>query len=310
MRQQYIDILKGFTIIWVLWMHLDLPELIYPSVQMPIFFFISGLFYRVKDGSFLDQIRNDAFRLLLPALFFSLLAFGIGCVRGSVNGDLREIVVYSLSASIVWFLFALFYFRTISCFFAKKGMKIGVLIIALLIYVPGFYLYSKEIYWILPFVPLSHMGVFMIWYAIGQLWGKNIISCIHTPRLRTTGTYVLLTIIYIIVVHCLDWDSGILAKVPWLAYGFPYTLGVIFIMILLASLIENVNILVPITRTLAYVGRNSIVFYLTHWPLWMYVFKPSGWNVYLCFAFIVIIEFPLIYIFNHYLPLCVGRKYK
>lgn len=77
-RIEYIDILKGFTIIWVLWMHMDLPELIYPSVQMPIFFFISGAFYHAKAPSIWQQVKGDSYKLLLPAVVFSMLALAVG----------------------------------------------------------------------------------------------------------------------------------------------------------------------------------------------------------------------------------------
>ena len=60
-RYEFIDILKGFTIIWVLWMHMNLPELIYPSVQMPIFFFISGTFYHVHNPTLWQQVKSDAY---------------------------------------------------------------------------------------------------------------------------------------------------------------------------------------------------------------------------------------------------------
>lgn len=307
MRQRYIDILKGFTIIWVLWMHMDMPELIYPSVQMPIFFFISGAFYHAKAPSLWKQMRDDSFKLLLPTLAFSLFAFLVGLYKGSIHGSLVDIIKVCLSSSIVWFLIALFYFRTIAYACVSKQRDIGVLIVALLIYIPGFYLYAHENYWILPFFPLSHMGVFMIWFAIGVLWGKKILVLCSNPN-KLTRWGLIMTIVYAFLVHCLDWDAGVLARIPWLAYGFPYTFGIIFVMILLANKVEKIDFLKPINNTLAYVGANSIVFYLTHWPLWMYVFKPLAWNLYLSFFCIVLLEFPLIYIFNNYLPWCIGKS--
>ena len=56
--------------------------------------------------------------------------------------------------------------------------------------------------------------------------------------------------------------------------------------------------------------QNSIVVYLTHWPLWMYVFKPLGWNPYISFMTIIVLDFPLIYLLTHYLPWCIGKTYK
>lgn len=310
-RIEYIDILKGFTIIWVLWMHMDLPELIYPSVQMPIFFFLSGTFYHANKATFWQQVKVDAYKLLLPAVVFSLLALFYLSLKGKLTvGGFSDIIVQCLSASIVWFLLALFYFRTIAYVFVKKAQQMVVMLIALVIYVPGFYLYANNYFWVLPFFPLSHMGVFMIWFAVGLLYGEYIIKLIANPQLFTTRMCVLLTFVYVFLVHSLDWDSGLLVYIPWLAYGFPYTLGVIFVMLLAACHLYKITCFRLFTNILAYVGKNSIVVYLTHWPLWMYVFKPLGWNPYISFMTIIVLEFPLIYLLNHYLPWCIGKTYK
>ena len=82
----YVDLLKGFTVIWVLWMHLGLPELVNPSVQMPVFFFISGAFYHAKSPNLWGQVRVDARRLLVPMACFTLLTFVIRAASGSLGG--------------------------------------------------------------------------------------------------------------------------------------------------------------------------------------------------------------------------------
>lgn len=150
----------------------------------------------------------------------------------------------------------------------------------------------------------------MIWFAVGLLYGEYIIKLIANPQLFTTRMCVLLTFVYVFLVHSLDWDSGLLVYIPWLAYGFPYTLGVIFVMLLAACHLYKMTCFRLFTNLLAYVGKNSIVVYLTHWPLWMYVFKPLGWNPYISFMTIIVLEFPLIYLLNHYLPWCIGKTYK
>ena len=310
-RYEYIDILKGFTIIWVLWMHMNLPEVIYPSVQMPIFFFISGTFYHAHKPTLWQQVKSDAYKLLLPSLVFSLFAFGYGCYKGTLDlHGFWHIINQCLSASIVWFLLALFYFRTMAYGCVKSGKAVWLLWVALLIYVPGFYLYAHDYTWIIPFVPFSHMGCFMVWFAIGVLFGQQVLSCISHPRSTTTVCIMLLAVAYVCMVHFVDWEAGFLAYVPWLAYGAPYTLGIILLLLWAAYCMDRISALRPFNRVLTYAGANSIVVYLTHWPLWMYVFKPLDWNVYVSFAVIVLLEFPLIYMFNHYLPWCIGRKYK
>ena len=120
MRQQYIDILKGFTIIWVLWMHMDMPELIYPSVQMPIFFFLSGTFFRTKT-SFREQITNDSYRLLVPTVCFMAIAAILMTLRGDDiwSWNIMEVLQACRNGSITWFLIALFCLRLVNYSFEK-----------------------------------------------------------------------------------------------------------------------------------------------------------------------------------------------
>ena len=66
-----------------------------------------------------------------------------------------------------------------------------------------------------------------------------------------------------------------------------------------------------IAKPLAFVGTNSIVMYLTHWPIITTVLRLQPvFNHYLLFALVVILEFPLIYVFNRFLPFAIGKKYK
>ncbi len=309
-RYEYIDLLKGFTIIWVLWMHMNLPEWIYPSVQMPVFFFVSGTFYHAKAKTLWQQVRKDAYHLLVPTLVFSLFAFFYRVTSGQpIGGGICKTVNESLSASIVWFLIALFYFRCMA-YVCVKTKKILLLLIALLIYAPGFYLYANHRDWILPFVPLAHMGVFMVWFALGVLWGKDVLHWLASAAKLRIGIWLLLCIGYVLLVHCVEWESVVRVHVPWLVKGVPYTAGVILLMLYAAYRLERVGKIRPVTKVLSYVGKNSIVFYLTHWPLWMYLFKPLGWNAYFSFLCIVLLEFPLIYVFTHWLPWCIGKTYK
>ena len=113
-------------------MHMNLPELIYPSVQMPIFFFISGTFYHAHKPTLWQQVKIDAYKLLLPSLVFSLFAFGYGCYKGTLDlHGFWHIINQCLSASIVWFLLALFYFRTMAYGCVKSGKAVWLLWIAL-----------------------------------------------------------------------------------------------------------------------------------------------------------------------------------
>ena len=304
MRLTYIDLLKGFTIVWVLWMHMNLPELIFPSVQMPIFFFISGTFYKIH-GDLWSQIKSDSRKLLVPAVCFGFISWLIISAKVEISGGILNNIVEAEKASIIWFLIALFLFRLLSYPFTIRNKKYGLLLLSALVYVPGFYLYAKHLDFIVPIIPLAHMGCFMIYYAIGLCFGKKLLAVVERNEKNTLP--VLLICTYIFLVHIIDWKAGVFHYIPFLVYVFPYTLGVIFILL---KIFYKAQRLETIMKPVRYLGENSIVFYLTHWPLWMHVFKPLGGDFYVSFIAIVLLEFPLIYIMNKYLPWMIGRKKK
>ena len=270
MRLIYVDLVKGFTIVWVLWMHMNLPELIFPSVQMPIFFFLSGTLYKMR-GNFCSQVKKDVRKLLVPALCFGFISWLIMFRNGMVEGHLMDDIVNAEKNSITWFLIALFFFRLMSYPFCYYVKRYWFLVLSALVYLPGFYLYAKQLYFIVPVIPLAHMGSFMIYYALGLCYGRNVLNVIEKDKNITL--WVFLICAYILCVHLIDWKCGVFRFIPFLIYVLPYTLGVIFLVLKLFYKLQKYKIAM---KPLAYLGENSIVFYLTHWPLWMYVFKPLG----------------------------------
>lgn len=307
MRQQYIDILKGFTIIWVLWMHMDMPELIYPSVQMPIFFFLSGAFYRAK-GNFVEQMKGDAYRLLLPTVCFMTIAAILMTMRGDDiwSWNVLDVLQTCRNGSITWFLIALFCFRACNYPFERFNKRWAYVALATILYPIGYVWKVKFPDVVVPIIPATEMMMFGIYYAMGYAIGKKVLT--HTGAWGGQLIAVSITCVaYLTFVHLMNWESGILSRVPWLVYGFPYTLACIYMGLVISRQLEKSLL---ITRPLAYVGRNSIVFYLTHFLLYIYIFKGHGYNPYLVFCTIVLIEFPLIYIITNYLPWIVGQKKK
>ena len=71
-RILYIDLLKGLGIMAMVLCHVGtngyVRHLIY-GFHMPLFFFVSGVFYKRKEQTFLSMILNKAKVLLVPYLF-------------------------------------------------------------------------------------------------------------------------------------------------------------------------------------------------------------------------------------------------
>lgn len=290
-------------------MHMDLPELIYPSVQMPIFFFLSGTFYHAKKPTLWQQMKSDAYKLLLPTVCFMAIAAILLIIKGDDcwSWNVINVIQNLRNSSITWFLIALFSYRAINYLFHRFKSRIWLLFVATLVYPIGFWWKVKYPDVVVPIIPLQEMFMFGIYYALGYCFGRPILELSHIRGSALLHPIVWLCIGYLVLVHLLYWESGFLQHIPWLAYGFPYTVACIYLGLILGRLIEKIQMVSPV---LTYIGRNSIVFYLTHWPLWIFLFKPLAGNPYLVFLTITIMEFPLIYLFTHYFPWMIGQYKK
>jgi hypothetical protein len=97
---------------------------------------------------------------------------------------------------------------------------------------------------------------------------------------------------------------------PYMIKTIPYTLLLIGLMMSAVKQIEQWRML----YFLDYFGVNSLIVYLTHMliiysPWCRNMINMNGvmgrWEV---FIIVIALEFPLIYIFNHYLKFTIGKK--
>lgn len=285
---------------------MDMPDIFWAAVQMPIFFFLSGSFYSVKM-TWGGQLKSDAYKLLLPALLFSLTSLCILFAQGRINSyNPIKLMHAGMDASIVWFLIALYFYRAVSHPFVKKEKSWIVLLIASIVYVPGFWLYGNHMSWIFPLFPTGHAFCFMLSFALGLQFGKPLMNFVQNEPLKSPKKLCVITlsIAYIVFAQTYNWKNFFI-PIPYLAYSIPYNLSFIFLGLQLCYYLQHLGAFI---KPIEYVGSNSIVFYLTHWPLWIHVFKPLGWNPYMVFVIIVLLEFPLIYLFTNYLPWMIGKN--
>lgn len=66
-RVDYIDYLKGLSIIWVVWFHTVHPWFVDFSFRMPLFFLASGIFFKIVDIKTYVQKKTN--QLLVPFVF-------------------------------------------------------------------------------------------------------------------------------------------------------------------------------------------------------------------------------------------------
>lgn len=95
-RIDYIDLLKGFCILWIIWIHTYHPSFVGGPFRIPLFFFLSGIFF--KDCNFKQFVIKRVNSLIIPFLFFYLLSTGIKLILSFSS-------FYSFNISSFWELF-------------------------------------------------------------------------------------------------------------------------------------------------------------------------------------------------------------
>ena len=121
-RIEFVDLAKGFCIILVVLFHLQLYMAYYTpfdwmarSFRMPLYFILSGLFFKEYEG-FLGFLKRKTNKLLIPFLAFYLLSNLVLPFLGSLVGlcsfDWKMPFAFFLERSwpnvAIWFLWCLF----------------------------------------------------------------------------------------------------------------------------------------------------------------------------------------------------------
>lgn len=313
----FLDIAKGITILWVVWMHMEMPMHIWACFQMPFFFFISGSLYKQPTiDKAKEWLKRKAFSLLVPALTFSFISLIlILSTLGKVNGSNIFWKLHTVcQASIVWFLQAMFVYQcihyAINRWLRKKYLGI---ILSLMLYSIGYFLYGKGYSDIIPCLPVAHILVFWIYFEFGCLYGRNYTIIIKQIKVKQKIYFAILSIIFVIIVctpilneFCFrSFFRGQNYLVP--IYSMVFNLCMIYLIIFFSYTIKSYRI----SNIWKYYGKNSLVVYLTHWPIYCYLIKSfinAGLNKYIGFIFVILIVTICIFFFNKYCPILIGKK--
>lgn len=196
-RIEYLDVLKGFSILWVVIYHLNdhMPDWICVPYRMPLFFFISGFFF--KTDKFRVILHKRINGLLIPFLFFWFLSFLIVFVKYDLIGSFvakTDFVGYGTfseySTSLfklfrlsnedtndpvilnrpLWFLIVLFNVQIIY-WFINNYIRLYSMLVVFACYVLGHILLTHQIN------GLFYLGVsltYLIYYASGNVFGLKI----------------------------------------------------------------------------------------------------------------------------------------
>lgn len=331
-RIDYIDVAKGLCMILVVWQHthtyyLDLQtgEFYMESFRMPLFFLISGMFFKMYSGLgfFVKKKINS---LLIPFLFFyltlSVLLPNILYISGYEG--LREssslgwkslfncIFQKVYSNSTVWFLLALLWLNFIFYginFFAKRfseGKQVFLIaFFSMACGLLGFYLGLNRIFvWANFDNALTATPFFFFGF-----WLKNKTNIVTNPPKKVPLVLFLSFCMFYIYLfsHGLSFKQNKWEMedfIPLYTCGVVGSLGIIS----LSRILEK-------SRLLKYYGENSLIILCLQMPVIQVmniIVKQLSlnemWEFLLTFVFVMIAFLFVIPIMNKYLPWFTGKK--
>lgn len=128
-RDKSFDFIKGVLIFLVVYGHVIVAvepnfnnDIVFAGIysfHMPLFVFISGYFaMHALQKTFIDCVKKVWYRLLTPALIWSLVAFCVSFLNGTGRG-MMSVVVESLRS--VWFLYCIALLYIVGCLVFKTG---------------------------------------------------------------------------------------------------------------------------------------------------------------------------------------------
>lgn len=313
----FIDTLKGYTVIWVVLMHMQIhPNLIHAAVQMPIFFFVSGLFFKIKPHK--EFILSKINSLIVPLFFFWFISWIYKILTEQfipVNFNLDKIdwcIVFNIftkysymQVNILWFLVALFTTNIIYYFIFQYLRLWQIILLSFVMYIAGSYLaYIK--YHTLIF-PVYEFLIFQMWFVLGH-YLKDIYFKIVYIKKGLSQAGIIASCLFILIMVPKIFGN----LLPYLVWLVPYTISAI----ILLSMIMRITDKYKIWNIFKYYGRNSIVVYLTHiliiYTPCIYNFMYSGKNellhTWLVFVLICAFELLIIKIFVKHIPQFIGKK--
>ena len=318
----YIDYLKGLTILWVVWYHTIHPAFVDFSFRIPLFFFVSGIFFRPYP--FKEFVKKKINTLVIPFIFFYLIyyiwmiamhalkyhtfsGFDYGCISGildlHINAD-----PFTVNPPL-WFICALIILQFLLYGFAKF-IKNNWLLFATAIAVSVFgvlFVYGQPT----PFM-LGRSLPYFVFYAAGFVIGRKLIDVAENRYGRRLPKYLTITSLALFTALAF---GKTLVTMPEYAVLPVYYLEV-FSVIIFSVFFFKYICRAPFLRPLLFYGKNSYIVLGMHeivlttlLIIWQnHIGMPDVWGGMTMMICTVIILAPVIWLLNRLCPALIGKN--
>lgn len=315
-RIDYIDYLKGLSIIWVVWFHTIHPWFVDFSFRMPLFFLASGIFFKIVDIKVYIQKKTN--QLLVPFVFFTLIyylyligqnyiaygtlaGFDFSCIWGVFephSGNESFMVDPPL-----WFICALFCQQIMTWLLVKSLRKKWLVAIAAIVFS------AIGVIYVAPYPTYFMFGrslPYLVYYVFGHLFGKDLIKMLESNTKAAYAPGISATLVYALSI-ILKETTGI----NQVLLTYFETFGLIIILIYFFKAIYKF----PIAYPFWFYGRNSYIVLGLHeifQTVFLIVFIHTLGEINIRIGMVqtslsLLILWPTIKALNKYVPMLVGK---
>ncbi len=320
-RIEWIDLAKGMCIMLVIWWHIkelysnrgftDRSYLLYTAnyFRMPLYFFLSGLFFKTYSG-YIEFLIRKINRLFIPFIVFAILGVAYCLLFPKTLPKLRTWESFYPFVTI-WFLLCLFFMNNLFYFVLrlahdkKPALYIGICLLGVI----GYYSGKNYLEFLHIRTALTAMPFFVVGYALRAHTRYLSYKAHWWEMAPAIAAFVLLYFftchtgkVQILYVHN-EFEVPI-----WALYGGGF-IGIYSVMTI-ARLLKHLPIV-------SYLGRYSIIVLITHYPIiylfprhWSYVLYTGfkGWCAVEEFLLLACVEVPIIALCKYFLPYIFAQK--
>ena len=325
-RVGYIDMVRGFTMLWVVCLHLELSIGIANDFRMPILFFVSGIFFKIRP--FPEFFVRKTNMIFVPLIFFWMITWVCAVLKNEfipVNFNLSQVdwgSVFSilskysyLSITVLWFLMVLYVSNLFFYPLVKYLKRTYVLLFCGVLYLTATYI---DNYIQIPLFTLWRFLSYQLFFVLGIYFGRTLLEWIAK---NTKQTYIVLIVCLLVFItsQVIDWQAPYFNKVPQRIYNFPPSISLIIMLFWLFSKLEKFKVM----EFFRFFGANSLTIYASHMIIVEYLFISLLFpyvsryvdieayrTLYGWFTFFLLCGIGCVFInlFNRYLPQFVGKK--
>lgn len=316
-RIEYIDLMKGFCIILIIMLHNNISfnndiDDILKNMRIPLYFCLSGLFYKEYNG-FFDFFVRKFNKLIIPFIFFSYIPFALCEINLDHECSFTTYILMVIEPSNypLWFLRCLFITYLLYYAFRRMTKELPLSIQTFIVFSISllFYILCQKIaYPSNIYIELLKNNVYNVTTAFIALPFFHLSFIIRKRGLLELNLYYKSVLILFCLFFCI-WILTYQKKIDYMSINF----GNNFIFLYLSAIggIGCVWCLAYLLKKIfyiSYIGRYSLIALGTHYPLILLFNMLGVHNKYIVFLCILMVMPGVIYIFKKHFPYMTAQK--